>query len=191
MAASGASSSSKPTATAPKQKKGPPPQLIPDPTVPLEILYSQQGVPMVSKNNYMYNFSKEGLNKKIWECTKRRRFKCRAILYSTPNLETLQFLAESEKSHNHAPDPIGVELKRVISTIRKEAEGTEDDEDEIIDRNFAVLSTAAQSVVPARKAVKRMIKSLRSLDAIDPADLFNPAIHKDDDKDNDNDEDNW
>lgn len=148
----------------------PPPPPVPNPDIPLEVILSEKGKPMIAKSGYVYTFAKDGTNKKIWTCSKNCNCKnqpegfekCPVRLHTTDSFVNPIFLIETG-DHNHPPDPVTIEIKRCMSRIKEEAlMNLEEDEEEIITRNFGKVERFAQGSLPPRRNIKRHIKYLRT-----------------------------
>src|SRR5258705_1388441 len=129
--------------------------------VVLEVVKSRKGHPMITKDGFLFNFHKDGLNKKMWACDKRYTKKCTARMHTTENFNSPRLICQLG-SHNHGPDAIECDVKRVMSNIRKEAGTSTASPAQIIANNVRTVSAATQGQLPLIQNVKRGIRRVRA-----------------------------
>src|SRR5581483_9917472 len=126
----------------------------------LEILSSRKGRALLKLNGYLFQFSKNGVNKFIWRCDQWRKFKCPSRLHTDESTQSPSLLCQLG-SHNHEPNAIACEIKKVMTAIRNDAKSSSQVPAKIIADNLRGVSAAAQRSMPLIQNIKRGIRNIR------------------------------
>ena len=77
----------------------------------IEVLASRRGRPLLTFNGNIFQFERDGLEKKTWRCDQFQKCKCRCRLHTSDNLRNPELLRQVG-SHNHEPKPIACDVKK-------------------------------------------------------------------------------
>jgi hypothetical protein len=125
----------------------------------VEVVSSRKGKPMISKQGYLFQFAKDGMEKKIWMCDQRLKLKCPVRLHTSDNLTNPRVLSELG---THNPNAIACEIKKAMGNIRMDSATPTLPPAIIIANNVRGMSSAAQGLFPLIQNVKRGIHYVRS-----------------------------
>jgi MULE transposase-like protein/FLYWCH-type zinc finger protein len=119
---------------------------------------------MVNYQGYFYHYEKDGVGKKFWECEFRKPKGCKARLWTSENLNNLT-LIEKKGVHVHEPNPIRVEIKKCIQTIKETATQSTSTPAQIIAQSLGGVSAVSQAALPVAQNLKRYVRSVRQVNS--------------------------
>lgn len=126
----------------------------------LSVLKTTKGRPMIAYNGYTFTYDKGGLQKHIWKCTYWQKTKCRARIHTT-NSFINPVITQALSNHNHEPEPIACEIKKVMGDIKEAANATTLPPTQLIASHVATMSSAAQGMIPLKQNIARSIRVAR------------------------------
>jgi len=128
----------------------------------IEVIKTTKRNPMLSKEGFTFHYNKDGVEIRIWTCSKRvTDLKCPVRLHTTQNFNNPKLIRENGH-HNHPPNPIEVDVKRVIGQMKDEASSSTAPPTQIIARNVRTLSSASQGALPLVQSMTRGIRNARA-----------------------------
>lgn len=127
----------------------------------ITVVQSSHGNPMISKSGYLFRLNNLGLEKRMWECARRKYDKCHARIHTTDSINNPVLLSELG-THNHRSDAIACEVKRTLTRIRTDAIASTDSPAHVIARSVQNTTSATQGALPLVRSLKRGIRRMRS-----------------------------
>ena len=125
----------------------------------MEFTTTEKGRRKLIKDGYMYVFKKQLANdNSSWECVLRRKeSQCRATVKLSPTDEFI----EQNNEHTHAPSATEVEVTKVLTSIKRKAETTDETSQQILGRELALISEDAAANLSAVSTIRRGIRKVR------------------------------
>jgi hypothetical protein len=127
----------------------------------MDFVSSQKRKPKIIHNGYIYVFQKDLANEiRSYECELRRKGHCKAKIKVDFGDEIVGEINE----HTHPPSQVKIELAKVKSLIKDQAETTHETPQNIIANQLATTSAAAAANLPRIDHIKRTIRNQRKED---------------------------
>jgi hypothetical protein len=128
--------------------------------VRLEVVKSCKGNNKLRLGGYLFQFSKDGVDKKIRRCDQWRNNKCPSRIHTSENLEHPELLNELG-THNHGADPVRCEVQNILTNLRHEARTTNIDPKELIASAINGIPEVCKTALPKIPSLKRDIRRAR------------------------------
>ncbi|OXA59365.1 AKT-interacting protein [Folsomia candida] len=128
----------------------------------IEVLASRRGRPLLTFNGNIFQFERDGLEKKTWRCDQFQKCKCRFRLHTSDNLRNPELLRQVG-SHNHEPKPIACDAKKVMTKIRQAASSSSIAPAQLIANEVRQMPAASQGHMPLAHNIKRGIRKVRGV----------------------------
>lgn len=128
----------------------------------IEVLASRRGRPLLTFNGNIFQFERDGLEKKTWRCDQFQKCKCRCRLHTSDNLRNPELLRQVG-SHNHEPKPIACDVKKVMTKIRQAASSSSIAPAQLIANEIRQMPAASQGHMPLAHNIKRGIRKVRGV----------------------------
>lgn len=120
-----------------------------------KFVQSEKGKPMLLVDGYLFVKDKELKNKKYWKCQNYKKYcKCRA---RTDGDEVISVSGE----HNHAGNPVNVEVRRFMEKIKNDSKETRDSPQYVILNAASDISNLTVPALPPLSSIKRTIRRVR------------------------------
>ena len=127
----------------------------------MNFVASQKSKPKILHNGYIYVYQKELANEvSSYECELRRKGHCKAKIQVDLGDEIVGEVNE----HTHPPSQVKVEIAKVKSSIRNQAETSREPPQNIVANELATISAAAAAILPRISHLKRTIRNQRKED---------------------------
>ncbi|XP_029645758.1 uncharacterized protein LOC115219713 [Octopus sinensis] len=127
----------------------------PTKTKKAKFVQSEKGKPMLLVDGYLFVKDKELKNKKYWKCQNYKKYcKCRA---KTDGDEVISVSGE----HNHAGNPVNVEVRRFMEKIKNDSKETHDSPQYVILNAASDISNLTVPALPPLSSIKRTIRRVR------------------------------
>ena len=125
----------------------------------MEFTTTEKGRRKLIKDGYIYVFKKQLANdNSSWECVLRRKERqCRATVKLSPTDEFI----EQNNEHTHASSATEVEVTKVLMSIKRKAETTDETSQQILGRELALISEDAAANLPAVSTIQIRIRKVR------------------------------
>ena len=110
-----------------------------------QVIASERGGKLLVFKGYSYDFRKNGLNKKIWACTQRRRQACLGYIHSAEEVPEYGGVVDvlfDSNNHNHTPDAASVE-KKILNQVKQIASSSTDSTASVVATALEGASTAS------------------------------------------------
>jgi hypothetical protein len=114
--------------------------------MPLNIIKSRRGRDLLVHKGFTFRIEGNFLRRKYWKCTEYTSKKCSARCI------TLDDVITKDTNHNHVPNPAIIEARKLITTMKKKANETQESVHQIVSEVTSGLSPAVAQKCPHFRA---------------------------------------
>lgn len=138
-----------------------------------EIL-SNRSRPKFSYNGNLFCFHKYNSTKtiKFWRCDKRDSHSCKVRIHTS---STTHEVIKEMNVHSHGTDAAEIEVEKIRTSIKRQAETTQEQPAVILNDVYQNLSLAVKGKMPSQQALKKVIQRKRTKIEHNPAQPENLA----------------
>lgn len=124
----------------------------------MEFTKTEKGHPKLIRNGYLFTFKKMLANGvKCYECVLRRKGECKV----TVKLDENDQFIEQTNEHTHAPSQVQVEVAKVTAGIKRRAQTSDNQPQQILGAELANISADAAANLPSTSTLRRNIRRSR------------------------------